>query len=157
MSRWLGIRKSGASTAVDGTPKQTSSPRAGRRRSSEETLDGAASRHSSQQSQAGSEDVDVAISGSGGGDVSAAAGCEVGGTNNPNRDLGDGSSAFESDWEVLEDMGELKGFQADGGSCGEHERADVIERPLSPGVDFSSAYMIDKDGGVGQLERDDDS
>lgn len=157
-----------AANDVKGAFKRTSSPRAGRRRSSEETVDGEASRRSSQQSQAdggvgGGNNDGVAIGGGGGGAVAAAAAAAAGcdGKMNKNsssdRDLGgSGSCAFESDWEVLEDMRELEGFHADGSSVGEHEHPDAGERPLSPGVDFSTAYMVDMGGGTGRQEGDGD-
>ena len=45
-----------------------------------------------------------------------------------------GSDSFGDDWEMLGDSG-LRAAGGDGGDAG-----DEAERPLSPGVDFSSLY-----------------
>lgn len=102
--------------------------RGGRRRSSEETVGAEDSRRSSQADE---------DSGNGPGGSGA-----VG--NGPRQGNGapcDGGN--DSDWEVLEHAGELSGLELQGDD--EH----AAERPLSPGVDFSTAYMIGKEGGEG--------
>jgi len=116
------------------TPEETGAlkdlPRGGRR-ATEETVDGDASRRSSQQSQAGDAVED------------AAAGAP--GEEAMNAD-------HDSDWEILQHTGALgdgEGFCA----SGEHH-LNAGERPLSPGVDFTTAYLVDKEGGLRKEEVD---
>lgn len=105
------------------TGSNKNTPRKGRRRSSEETVGAEDSRRSSQAEE----------------DDGSKGGAQVDGARNgsPACDAGD------SDWEVLEHAGELAGL----GFQVHDERA--AERPLSPGVDFSTAYMVGKEGGEG--------
>lgn len=120
------MRSSGEGSSP--TPKPTGAtlkdmPRGGRR-ATEETVDGDASRRSSQQSQAGDAGEDVAAAGTPGG--------------------GAMNSDHDSDWEILHHTGALadpaEAFAANDPSAG--------ERPLSPGVDFTTAYLVDKEGGL---------
>ncbi|CAM9106074.1 unnamed protein product [Scytosiphon promiscuus] len=138
MSRWLGMRRSGERTPTSPKPPATpgdvdaalrkrskDTPRKGRRRSSEETVGAEDSRRSSQAEEDGDEDFGGGAKGDGAGDVSPP-----------------GDAAGDSDWEVLEHTGELSrlGLQA-------HDEGAAAERPLSPGVDFSTAYVVGEEDG----------
>lgn len=105
-------------------------PRGGRR-ATEETVDGDASRRSSQQSQAGDAVEDAATGALGEGTMNA---------------------DHDSDWEILHHTGAL-GDEVGCCANGEHH-LNAGERPISPGVDFTTAYLVDKEGGLRKEEFD---
>ncbi|CAB1120452.1 unnamed protein product [Ectocarpus sp. CCAP 1310/34] len=143
MSKWLGLRRSGARSPTssasalppDDVPaflgKQNSSvaacstptPRTGRRRSSEETVDADTSRRSSRDDEDAQKGAAPADHG---------------------RGPGDGVSDECCDWEVVQHTSaDFSGLVSVGGEA-------EAERPLSPGVDFSAAYMVDREGEEGR-------
>lgn len=143
MSKWLGVRRLGARSPTSaasalppddvpaailgkqnggGAACSTPTPRTGRRRSSEETVDADTSRRSSrddEDAQKGAAPVDHG------------------------RGPGDNVSDECFDWEVVHHTADLAGLT---GVDGEAE----AERPLSPGVDFSTACMVDREGEGGR-------
>lgn len=106
-----------------------------RRKSSEETEQ--ASRRSSQQSQNGgdpAEDIASKLAADKAADPGADTAVAAG-----------GADTSEDDWEVL-DAASLQGGVENA------ERPDDMERPMSPGVDFSAAYCtaVDKESDAGE-------
>ncbi|CAN0411886.1 unnamed protein product, partial [Ectocarpus sp. 12 AP-2014] len=143
MSKWLGLRRSGARSPTssasalppDDVPSflgkqngsfaaySTPTSRTGRRRSSEETVDADTSRHSSRDDENAQKGAAPADHGRGPGDSVSDECC---------------------DWEVVQHTSaDLSGLV---GVDGEAE----AERPLSPGVDFSAACMVDREGEEGR-------
>lgn len=156
MSRWLGIKRREAQPATPADVGAALVAKHGRlvhrRKSSEETEQ--SSRRSSQQSQNGhnndnsSSDRADEASAFNRGVTHADAGANGRSEHNLDSPETGGSDSFGDDWEMLGDSG-LRAAGEDAGDAG-----DEAERPLSPGVDFSSLFAYNAQERDGDEEEE---